>query len=636
MDAIGGAVGIQYIHIPDKEQCDWIRARVETPKPWNYTVEEKRMILDRLIWSESFEKFIASKYPNEKRFGLEGCESLIPGMKALIDRSVDNGVKHITIGMPHRGRLNVLANVIRKPIEAILNEFKGGEDNNWPAGDVKYHLGANYVRPTPSGKKVSLSLVANPSHLEAADPVVLGKTRAIQHFANDESSHTTAMGVLLHGDAAFAGQGVVYETMGLHSLPAYGTGGTIHLIVNNQIGFTTDPRFSRSTPYPSDIAKSIDSPIFHVNGDNVEAVNFVCQLAADYRAKYKKDVVVDIVCYRRYGHNETDQPSFTQPRMYEAIKKQPTPLTKYSKFLIGRNTFTKKDIEEHKEWVWGMLDKAANAAKDYIPTSKEWLSAAWSGFPSPKQLAEETLPTRSTGSDVDTLQRIGKAISRTPQGFTAHRNLSRILSARGKTVEEGTNIDWSTAEALAIGTLALENNHVRISGQDVERGTFSQRHAVIHDQVNEQQYVPLNDLGTNQARFVICNSSLSEYGALGFELGYSLVSPDSLTIWEAQFGDFVNNAQCIIDQFIAAGERKWLQRTGLVVNLPHGYDGQGPEHSSGRIERFLQLCDDHPHIYPSPKKIERQHQDCNMQVVYPTCVSALLLFQSFVMLTFGH
>ncbi|KAL9710889.1 2-oxoglutarate dehydrogenase E1 component [Leucoagaricus gongylophorus] len=613
-----GAVGIQYIHIPDKEQCDWIRARVETPKPWNYTIEEKRMILDRLIWSESFEKFIASKYPNEKRFGLEGCESLIPGMKALIDRSVDNGVKHITMGMPHRGRLNVLANVIRKPIEAILNEFKGGEDNNWPAGDVKYHLGANYVRPTPSGKKVSLSLVANPSHLEAADPVVLGKTRAIQHFENDESSHTTAMGVLLHGDAAFAGQGVVYETMGLHSLPAYGTGGTIHLIVNNQIGFTTDPRFSRSTPYPSDIAKSIDSPIFHVNGDNVEAVNFVCQLAADYRAKFKKDVVIDIVCYRRYGHNETDQPSFTQPRMYEAIKKQPTPLTKYTKFLVGRNTFTEADIEEHKKWVWGMLDKAASAAKDYVPTSKEWLSAAWTGFPSPKQLAEQTLPTRSTGSDVDTLQRIGKAISRTPQGFTAHRNLSRILSARGKTVEEGTNIDWSTAEALAIGSLALEDNHVRISGQDVERGTFSQRHAVIHDQVNEQQYIPLNDLGTNQARFVVCNSSLSEYGTLGFELGYSLVSPDSLTIWEAQFGDFVNNAQCIIDQFIAAGERKWLQRTGLVVNLPHGYDGQGPEHSSGRIERFLQLCDDHPHIYPSPRKIERQHQDCNMQVVYPT------------------
>jgi 2-oxoglutarate dehydrogenase E1 component len=613
-------VGIQYVHIPDKEQCDWIRERVETPKPWNYTVEEKRMILDRLIWSESFEKYIANKYPNEKRFGLEGCEALIPGMKALIDRAVESGVKHITIGMPHRGRLNVLANVIRKPLEAILNEFSGDEDTNSLAGDVKYHLGANYVRPTPSGKKVSLSLVANPSHLEAADPVVLGKTRAIQHFENDEIAHSTAMGVLLHGDAAFAGQGVVYETMGLHNLPSYGTGGTIHLIVNNQIGFTTDPRFSRSTPYPSDIAKSIDAPIFHVNGDNVEAVNFVCQLAADYRAKFKKDVVIDIVCYRRYGHNETDQPSFTQPRMYEAIKNQPTPLTRYTKFLVGRGTFTEKDIEEHKKWVWGMLETAANGAKDYVPTSKEWLSAAWTGFPSPRQLAEEALPTRPTGTDAQTLREIGKAISTYPQGFTTHRNLARILSARGKTVEEGTNIDWSTAEALAFGSLALEKIHVRLSGQDVERGTFSQRHAVIHDQANEQQYVPLNDLGSNQARFVVCNSSLSEYGTLGFELGYSLVSPDALTIWEAQFGDFANNAQCIIDQFIAAGERKWLQRTGLVVSLPHGYDGQGPEHSSGRMERFLQLCDDHPHIYPSPEKVERQHQDCNMQVVYPTYV----------------
>ena len=584
------------------------------------------MILDRLIWSESFEKFIADKYPNEKRFGLEGCEALIPGMKALIDRSVDHGIKYISLGMPHRGRLNVLANVIRKPIEAILNEFSGDEADHWPAGDVKYHLGANYVRPTPSGKKVSLSLVANPSHLEAVDPVVLGKTRAIQHFENDETTHNTAMGVLLHGDAAFAGQGIVYETMGLHNLPFYGTGGTIHLIVNNQIGFTTDPRFSRSTPYPSDIAKSIDAPIFHVNGDNVEAVNFVCQLAADYRAKFKKDVVVDIVCYRRYGHNETDQPSFTQPRMYKAVEKQPTPLGRYTKFLVGRGTFTEQDIEEHKKWVWGMLRKSAAAAKDYVPTSKEWLSAAWPGFPSPKELAERTLPTRTTGLDADTLQKIGKAISSYPPGFTPHRNLARILTARGKTVEQGTNIDWSTAEALAFGSLALERIHVRVSGQDVERGTFSQRHAVIHDQVNEQQYVPLNDLGSSQARFVICNSSLSEFGTLGFELGYSLVSQNCLTIWEAQFGDFANNAQCIIDQFIAAGERKWLQRNGLVVTLPHGYDGQGPEHSSGRIERFLQLCDDHPHIYPSPHKVERQHQDCNMQVVYPTYVSEFSTF----------
>ncbi|KAI0300421.1 2-oxoglutarate dehydrogenase complex E1 component mitochondrial precursor [Russula brevipes] len=614
-----GAVGIQYVHIPDKEQCDWIRERIEVPKPWNYTLEEKRMILDRLIWSESFEKFIASKYPNEKRFGLEGCESLIPGMKALIDRSVDHGIKHVTMGMPHRGRLNVLANVIRKPIEAILNEFSGtvGSDD-FLAGDVKYHLGANYVRPTPSGKKVSLSLVANPSHLEACDPVVLGKTRAIQFLEKDEVAHTTAMGVLLHGDAAFAGQGVVYETMGFHNLPCYGTGGTIHLIVNNQIGFTTDPRFARSTPYPSDIAKSIDAPIFHVNGDNTEAVTFVCQLAADYRAKYKRDVVIDIVCYRRYGHNETDQPSFTQPRMYQSISKQPTPLTHYTKFLVGRGTFTEKDIDEHKKWVWGMLETAADAAKDYVPTSKEWLSASWPGFPSPKQLAEHVLPTRATGVDEAVLKHVGKVISSYPPDFTVHNNLARIIKNRGKTVEDGDGIDWSTAEALAFGSLALEKKHVRVSGQDVERGTFSQRHAVLHDQENERQYIPLNNLGGGQARFVICNSSLSEYGALGFELGYSLVSPDTLTIWEAQFGDFANNAQVMIDQFIASGERKWLQRTGLVVNLPHGFDGQGPEHSSARIERFLQLCDDHPHHFPSPEKLERMHQDCNMQIVYPT------------------
>jgi 2-oxoglutarate dehydrogenase E1 component len=577
------------------------------------------MILDRLIWSESFEKFIASKYPNEKRFGLEGCESLIPGMKALIDRSVDHGIKYVTIGMPHRGRLNVLANVIRKPLEAILNEFSGAvKSDDFPAGDVKYHLGANYVRPTPSGKKVSLSLVANPSHLEACDPVVLGKTYAIQLLENDEATHSAAMGVLLHGDAAFAGQGIVYETMGFHNLPCYGTGGTIHLVVNNQIGFTTDPRFARSTPYPSDIAKSIDAPIFHVNGDNTEAVTFVCQLAADYRAKYKMDVVIDIVCYRRYGHNETDQPSFTQPRMYQAIAKQPTPLTQYTKFLVGRGTFTEKDIDEHKKWVWGMLETAADGAKDYVPTSKEWLSASWPGFPSPKELAEQVLPVRATGVDEAVLKHVGKVVSSYPPEFNVHGNLSRIIKNRGKAVEDGQGIDWSTAEALAFGSLALEKKHVRVSGQDVERGTFSQRHAVLHDQVNERQYVPLNNLGGGQARFVVCNSSLSEYGTLGFELGYSLVSPDTLTIWEAQFGDFANNAQVIIDQFIASAERKWLQRSGLVVNLPHGYDGQGPEHSSARLERFLQLCDDHPHHLPSSEKLERMHQDCNMQIVYPS------------------
>ncbi|WVQ70209.1 oxoglutarate dehydrogenase (succinyl-transferring), E1 component [Kwoniella botswanensis] len=611
-------VGVQYVHIVDRGQCDWLRERVEIPVQWNYTTEEKRMILDRLMWSELFEKFIASKYPNEKRFGLEGCESLIPGMKALIDRSVDSGVKSIVMGMPHRGRLNVLGNVIRKPIEAILNEFANTDKDDTGGGDVKYHLGANYVRPTPSGKKVSLSLVANPSHLEAEDPVVLGKTRAIQHFEGDEGTGDSAMGVLLHGDAAFAGQGVVYETTGMQGLPNYGTGGTVHLIVNNQIGFTTDPRFARSTPYPSDIAKSIDAPIFHVNGDDVEAVNYVCTLAADWRAKFKKDVVVDIVCYRRYGHNETDQPSFTQPKMYKAIQKQPTVLSIYTDKLIKEGTFTEKEIDEHRQWVWGMLEKAYDGSKDYKPSAREWLSSSWEGFPTPKELAENVLPHLPTGTEEETLKKIGDVISSFPEGFTPHKNLARIIATRGKSVAEGKNIDWSTAEALAFGALCLEGTHVRISGQDVERGTFSQRHAVVHDQENEQTYVALKHLGGEQGSFTVCNSHLSEFGTLGFELGYSLVSPNSLTIWEAQFGDFANNAQCIIDQFIASGERKWLQRTGLVLSLPHGYDGQGPEHSSGRIERFLQLCDDEPRIYPSAEKLDRQHQDCNMQIVYPT------------------
>ena len=530
----GGSIGFQYIHIPNRDECDWIRERIEIPTPWSYSVDEKRMILDRLIWSDSFERFIASKYPNEKRFGLEGGESLIPGMKALIDRSVDLGVKSIVIGMPHRGRLNVLANVIRKPTEAILAEFAPSTDpNEEAASDVKYHLGANYVRPTPSGKRVSLSLVANPSHLEAEDGVVLGKTKGLQHFDGGDDKKT-AMGVLLHGDAAFAGQGIVYETMGFHDLPNYGTGGTIHLIVNNQIGFTTDPSQGRSTPYPSDIAKSIDAPVFHVNGDDAEAVTFVCQLAADWRAKFHKDVVVDIVCYRRHGHNEADQPSFTQPKMYEAIKKQATTVELYSKQLVEAQTFTDKETEGHKAWVWGMLEKAFEKSKEYSPTSTEWLSSSWAGFPSPKELKESVLEARPTGVDLETLRKVGATIGSYPADFEVHKNLARILKVRGKSVEDGKGIDYSTAEALAFGTLALEKTHVRLSGQDVERGTFSQRHAVLHDQKTDALYVPLKNLADDQASVTICNSSLSEYGVLGFELGYSLVDPALLVIWEAQ------------------------------------------------------------------------------------------------------
>lgn len=508
-----GSFGIEYIHIPDREPCDWIRDRVEIPQPYKYSVDEKRRILDRLIWSTSFESFLATKFPNDKRFGLEGCETLVPGMKALIDRSVDYGIKDIVIGMPHRGRLNVLSNVVRKPNESIFSEFTGTQEpTDEGSGDVKYHLGMNFERPTPSGKRVQLSLVANPSHLEAEDPVVLGKTRAIQHYNNDEKNFDTAMGVLLHGDAAFAAQGVVYETMGFHALPAYSTGGTIHLIVNNQIGFTTDPRFARSTPYCSDIAKAIDAPVFHVNADDVEAVNFVCQLAADWRAEFKKDVVIDIVCYRKQGHNETDQPAFTQPLMYKRIAEQTPQLDKYVQQLLNENTFTKEDIEEHKKWVWGMLNDSFDRSKDYQSTSREWLTSAWNGFKSPKELATELLPHPPTGVSADTLRSIADTISKTPESFETHRNLKRILANRKKTVEEGTNIDWATAEALAFGSLCAEGHHVRVSGQDVERGTFSQRHAVLHDQKTEATYTPLQHVSENQGTFVIANSSLSEFG----------------------------------------------------------------------------------------------------------------------------
>ncbi|KAI8891013.1 oxoglutarate dehydrogenase, E1 component [Backusella circina FSU 941] len=611
-----GSIGVEYIHIPDRAQCDWIRERIETPQPYKYSVDEKKVILDRLTWSDSFERFVASKYPSEKRFGLEGGETLIPGMKALIDRSVDLGVGSIVIGMPHRGRLNVLSNVVRKPNESIFCEFSGAlEPSEEGSGDVKYHLGMNYVRPTPSGKRVQLSLVANPSHLEAVNPVVLGKTKALQSYGKDADGNHS-MAILLHGDAAFAGQGIVYETMGFHDLPSYSTGGTIHVVVNNQIGFTTDPRYGRSTPYCTDIAKSINAPVFHVNGDDVEAVTYVMQLAADWRQTFHKDVVIDLVCYRKHGHNETDQPMFTQPRMYEAISKQEPVAKKYESQLKQEGSLTEEEIQKNKKRVWDILEESYSSSKDYKPTSSEWLSSSWPGFKSPKELAEEILPHPPTGVPLETLQTVGKALTTLPHNFNIHRNLKRILQNREKALESGKDIDWSTAESLAWGTLLSEGKHIRISGQDVERGTFSQRHAVLHDQKDGSKHTLLNNISPEQGALSISNSSLSEYGVLGFELGYSLVNPDTLVAWEAQFGDFANGAQCIIDQFIAAGEQKWLQRTGLVMSLPHGYDGQGPEHSSARIERYLQLCDENPYVYPSPEKLSRQHQDCNMQVVY--------------------
>ena len=612
-------IGYEYSHIPDRQQCNWLRARIEVPVPYAYSKEEKMVILDRLLWSVLFEKFVALKYPSEKRFGLEGCESLIPCLKKLIDQSVEQGVERVVMGMPHRGRLNVLSNVVRKPNESIFSEFASGVGSNTEtlnySGDVKYHLGMSYTRPTPSERHVELSLVANPSHLEAVDPVVEGKVRALQHFTNDTKEHSKSMALLMHGDAAFAGQGVVYETLGMSLLPNYRTGGTVHVIVNNQVGFTTDPRFARSSPYCSDLAKSISAPIFHVNADDVEAVVHVGTLAADWRREFKTDVVIDLVGYRRYGHNEIDQPAFTQPRMYNKIATKPSVLEVYSQKLLNEASITQEELDAMQKRVWSLLESSYAASKTYHPEPFEWQTIKWPGMRGPKEVVSDLLPSRPTGVPRDQLNEIANIFTAWPQEFQPHPGVQRIMEARQKAIlADKDGIDMSTAEALAFGTLLLQGIHVRLGGQDVERGTFSQRHAVIHNQhhENETTFLPLARLGD----ITVCNSHLSEFGALGFELGYSLVSPAALVLWEAQFGDFANNAQCIIDQFIASGERKWLQRTGLTLLLPHGYDGAGPEHSNARMERFLTLCDDDPLIFPNPSG--RQIQDCNIQVAYPT------------------
>lgn len=619
-----GTIGYEYTHIPDRAQCDWIRSRVEVPEPYRFTLAERRVMLDRLMWAELFEKFVASKYPSEKRFGLEGGESLVPGMKALIDASVEHGVEAIVMGMSHRGRLNVLSNVIRKPNESIFSEFSGIVDlSTESSGDVKYHLGMNYDRPTPSGKQVHLSLVANPSHLEAVSPVVEGKVRAMQFERGDNKR--SILPLLLHGDASFSGQGVVYETLGFASLPCYSTGGTIHIIVNNQIGFTTDPRLARSTPYCSDVAKSIAAPILHVNGDDLEAVVHCCRFASDWRQRFEADIVIDLVCYRRYGHNEVDQPAFTQPRMYAAIAKQPSVLQQYPDKLIREGAMTAEEIEQGRQRVWRLLEQSYANSGDYKPTTREWVTSEWQGFKSPKELSESIVAARSTGIKRAVLESVSQALCTIPEGFNPHKGLLRIIGARQEALQapdDAASLDMPTAEALAFGSLLLEGSHVRLSGQDVERGTFSQRHAVWHDQeVDNKTYTPLAHLDPTQAPFVVCNSSLSEFGILGFELGYSYVNPNSLVCWEAQFGDFANNAQAIIDQYISSGERKWLQRTGLTLLLPHGYDGAGPEHSNARMERFLSLCDDDPRQLPFHTLDQirtRQAQDCNMQVVYPS------------------
>jgi len=618
-----GTIGVEFTHITDMEQQNWIRNKFEKEDKFNLSKAEILNMYDRLVFASHFESFLATKYGVTKRFGLEGIESFIPGIKATIDRAVSLGCTSIQIGMPHRGRLNVLCNVMRKPMEEILYEFIEGPvqadqstDTILGSGDVKYHLGYSIDRPTTSGLPVHLSLAPNPSHLEAVNPIVLGKTRAKQHYMND-TSRRKCMSLLLHGDAAFAGQGIVYETLELSDIKGYTTGGTVHMIVNNQIGFTTDPRFARSSPYCTDVAKTVGAPIFHVNADDLMAVHWVCVVAAEYRMTFGKDVIIDIVGYRRYGHNEVDEPAFTQPLMYQHIAKTKHVLLKFQEEALSKGLLTQEELDKVEEDASRIFEAAFEKARsgNVAPNDNDAVrkpKSSWAAFKNRFQFSA----TKSTGIPRDRLDRYGKALYTYPDDFNLHKGLVRVMKAKKKMFEESKGFDWATAEALAWASLLDEHVHVRLSGQDVERGTFSHRHCVLHDQENESKYIPLNNVSEAQAAFTVFNSNLSEYGVLGFELGYSQESPQCLVLWEAQFGDFANTAQVIIDQFICAAEQKWLRQSNLVMLLPHGYEGQGPEHSSCRVERFLQLCDDDPEIIPNMAEGQRmQIQSANMQIV---------------------
>ncbi|MBV9348215.1 MAG: 2-oxoglutarate dehydrogenase E1 component, partial [Pseudolabrys sp.] len=585
-------LGIEFMHISNPAQKSWIQERIEgKDKEIAFTREGKRAILNKLVEAEGFEKFLDVKFTGTKRFGLDGGESLIPALEQIIKRGGNLGVKEICFGMAHRGRLNVLTQVMSKPHRVLFHEFKGGSatpDEVEGSGDVKYHLGASSDREF-DGNKVHLSLTPNPSHLEIVDPVTLGKVRAKQdqHGATPED-RTMVMPLLIHGDAAFAGQGVVAECFGLTGLKGYRTGGSLHFIVNNQIGFTTYPRFSRSSPYPSDVAKMIDALIFHVNGDDPEAVVYAAKVATEYRQKFQAPVVIDMWCYRRFGHNEGDEPSFTQPLMYKNIRGHATTLEIYAKKLIGEGVITDGEVEKMKADWRSRLEAEFEAGQGYKANKADWLDGRWSGL---KAAHDADDPRRgNTGLDLAKLRDIGKAITQVPEGFKVHRTIQRFLDARAKSIETGEGIDWATGEALAFCSLLKEGHRVRLSGQDVERGTFSQRHSVLFDQENESRYNTFNHLGGEQGRYEVINSLLSEEAVLGFEYGYSTAEPSALTLWEAQFGDFANGAQVVFDQFISSGERKWLRMSGLVCLLPHGYEGQGPEHSSARLERFLQMC----------------------------------------------
>ncbi|MHA6724098.1 2-oxoglutarate dehydrogenase E1 component [Sphingomonas sp. RS2018] len=585
-----GKVGLEYMHISDVEERKFLQDRMEGQgKAIEFTTDGKKAILSKVIAAEGYEKFLGRKYVGTKRFGLDGGESMIPALESVIKYGGQYGVREIVFGMAHRGRLNTLANVMGKPYRAIFHEFSGGSSNPEDvggSGDVKYHLGTSTDREF-DGIKVHMSLVANPSHLEAADPVVLGKIRAIQTVANDLKEHKASLPVLIHGDAAFAGQGIVWECLGFSGIRGYNTGGCVHFVINNQVGFTTSPQFARSSPYPSDVAKGVQAPVFHVNGDDPEAVTFATKMAIEFRQTFHRDVVIDMWCYRRFGHNEGDEPSFTQPLMYAAIKTHPGVAEIYAKRLIAEGVVDQAWVDDQWKQFDTMMEGEFEAGASYKPNKADWFAGRWSGLHAPAD-AESARRNVETGIDRKLFDALGRTLTTIPDSVKVHKTLARVLDAKATMFKSGENFDWATGEALAFGSLLSEGYGVRLSGQDSGRGTFSQRHAVWVDQTDEHKYVPLQTV--EHGRFEVLDSPLSEYGVLGFEYGYALADPKTLVLWEAQFGDFVNGAQIMIDQFITSGESKWLRANGLVMLLPHGYEGQGPEHSSARPERFLQAC----------------------------------------------
>jgi 2-oxoglutarate dehydrogenase E1 component len=588
-----GNVGVQYMHISNPREKAWIQERIEgKDKEITFTKEGKIAILKKLIEAEGFERFLHKRFPGTKRFGLDGGEALVPALEQIIKRGGALGVDEVVIGMPHRGRLNVLAAVMGKPYKIIFHEFQGGSSlpsDIEGSGDVKYHLGASSER-TFDGAKVHLSLAANPSHLEIVNPVVIGKARAKQTFDVRENprdcSRGKVMPLLMHGDAAFAGQGVVAECFALSELKGYKTGGTMHVIVNNQIGFTTSPRNSRSSPYPSDTALMVQAPILHCNGDDPEAVVFSAKVATEYRQEFGKDVVIDMFCYRRFGHNEGDDPTMTQPLMYKIIKDHPSTRELYTKTLVSQGVVTDGEVNAWVADFQTFLDAEFEAGKTYQADKADWLDGKWSGIgkPEPETVRGET------AVPIQKLKDLGHKITAVPERIDVHKTVQRLLDSRRQAIETGEGLDWGTAEHLAFASLLDEGSPIRLSGQDSVRGTFTQRHSAVIDQTTEERYIPLNHLGDDQAYYEVIDSALSEEAVLGFEYGYSTADPSTLTLWEAQFGDFANGAQVVVDQFISSAERKWLRMSGLVMLLPHGYEGQGPEHSSARLERYLQQC----------------------------------------------